>query len=452
MRPNTIVFFTDQQRWDTTGIHGNPLNLTPNFDRIARTGTHVANSITCQPVCGPARSCMQSGRFATETGCFRNGIGLPADTRTLAHLFSDAGYSTAYIGKWHLAGGHDDPVPRDQQGGYDYWLGANLLEFTSDAYDTRVFDGDGQEVFLPGYRVDALTDAAIRYIHTHRRQNPDKPFFLYFSLLEPHHQNHVDAYPAPRGYELDYTGRYTPPDLQALGGSSARHLPGYYGMVKRIDEAFGRMLDALESLGILEETNMLFTSDHGSHFKTRNGEYKRSCHESSVRVPTALCGPAFDGGGRVDAPVSLIDLPPTLLHAAGIEPPAVYRGRSIVPLLGGGRDGQRRDSVFIQISEAEVGRAVRTRRWKYAVRADHADPNGDPGADEYTEAFLYDLKHDPYELENLVDLDSHTIVRDRLREELQMWMQEAGEPRARIHPPSQLRRAPARSIRPEEIV
>ena len=89
-QPNVIVFFTDQQRWDTTGVHGNPLDLTPNFDRMAQQGTDVHYSFTCQPVCGPARSCLQTGLYATETGCYRNGIPLPEDSKTLAHFFSEA--------------------------------------------------------------------------------------------------------------------------------------------------------------------------------------------------------------------------------------------------------------------------------------------------------------------------------------------------------------------------
>ena len=93
-RPNVVVFFTDQQRWDTTGVHGNPLGLTPNFDRMARQGTHVAHSCTCQPVCAPARSSLQTGRYATNTGVFRNGIALAPEATTLAHLFGEAGYAT----------------------------------------------------------------------------------------------------------------------------------------------------------------------------------------------------------------------------------------------------------------------------------------------------------------------------------------------------------------------
>ena len=115
-RPNVIVFFTDQQRWDTTGIHGNPLGLTPNFDRMARSGTDVHYSFTCQPVCGPARSCLQTGRYATNTGVFRNGIVLDAGMETLGTSFRDAGYATGYIGKWHL--GDADPTPVTQRAGY----------------------------------------------------------------------------------------------------------------------------------------------------------------------------------------------------------------------------------------------------------------------------------------------------------------------------------------------
>ena len=292
-KPNLIVFFTDQQRWDTTGLHGNPMGLTPNFDRLAAAGTHLYHSITCQPVCAPARSCLQTGLHATNTGVFRNGISLRPDQKTLAHYFNDAGYSTGYIGKWHLAG--SDPVPREEQGGYQSWLGANLLEFVSRPYRTVLYDNDGKEVMLPGYRVDAMTDAVIRTIAGHG----EEPFFLFVSYLEPHHQNHIDDYPPPDGYRERYTGGWVPPDLAALGGSTHQHLAGYYSMVKRLDEALGRVMDALKSLGLADDTILLFTSDHGSHFKTRNAEYKRSGHESSVRVPTFLTGPGFLGGGQV---------------------------------------------------------------------------------------------------------------------------------------------------------
>ena len=426
-RPNVIVFFTDQQRWDTTGVHGNPLGLTPNFDRMAQWGTHLCNAFTCQPVCAPARASLQTGLYATETSVFRNGIALPTDMRTLAHHFGAAGYRTAYIGKWHLAS--EDPVPEAQQGGYEYWLGSNLLEFTSEPYNTVMYDRAGNAVKLPGYRVDALTDAAIRYIDVHQEQ----PFYLFLSFLEPHHQNHIDDYVAPDGYRERYTGRWVPPDLAALGGSVHQHLGGYYGIVKRLDEALGRMLDALKSLGLSEDTILLYTTDHGSHFKTRNSEYKRSCHESAVRLPTALCGPSahrqgpgFDGGGRIQQLVSLVDLPPTLLDAAGLPVPEEMQGRSIVPLLHGNA-AEWPEEVFIQISESQVGRAVRTHRWKYSVVAPDKEGWRDPAADHYIEEYLYDLEADPYELTNLLGYESHQKVAAVMRERLIRRMVEAGE-------------------------
>ena len=442
-RPNGIVFFTDQQRFDSTGVHGNPLELTPNFDRLAAEGTHLFNSFTCQPVCGPARSCLQTGHYATTTACWRNGIALRPDQPTLAHYFNAAGYHTGYIGKWHLA--DQNPVPAAQRGGYRYWLASNVLEFTSDAYQTRMFDGRGRPVDLPGYRVDALTDAAIRFIDENRKF----PFFLFVSFVEPHFQNHLDNYPAPEGYEPRYAGRWMPPDLAELGGTSARHLGGYWGMIKRLDEALGRLCDALKSLDLLEQTILLVTSDHGCHFKTRNSEYKRSCHESSIRIPTALYGGPFTGGGRVRELVSLPDLPPTLLAAAGIPVPAHMQGQSVLPLIARRRVTWPRE-VFVQISEDHTGRAIRTERWKYAVVA--ADQNAAQevagyrygqsgsgrgrlqaaGADRYVEAYLYDLHADPYELVNLAGLENYRAVADDLRRRLIRRMVHAGEKAPRI--------------------
>ncbi len=435
MAPNVIVLFSDQQRWDTTGVHGNPLDLTPNFDRMARAGADVHYSFTSQPVCGPARSEMQTGRYGTATGCFKNGIPLPADARTLAHHFRAAGYTTGYIGKWHL-GSDEGPTIERERGGYEYWLASNLLEFTSDAYQTRLFDNDNQPVDLPGYRVDALTDAVIRYIASPK----DRPFYLFVSYLEPHHQNHRDDYPAPDGYAERYANRWMPADLAALpslGGSAQRHMAGYLGMVKRLDEALGRILDALKSLHLLDSTIVLYTCDHGNHFKTRNDEYKRSCHESSIRVPTAVIGPGFDGGGRIAQLVSLIDIPPTLLDAAGIAVPPAMQGRSFLPLVRK-RDVAWPDDVFIQISETQVGRAIRTRRWKYCVTAPGLDGNVHADSPRYVEESLYDLLADPHELNNLAGGAAYAEAATVLRARLIKRMVEAGEAAPIIEP------APAR--------
>lgn len=418
-RPNVIVFFTDQQRHDTTGVHGNPMGLTPNFDRLARAGTHFYNSFTSQPLCGPARSSMQTGRFATQTGVFRNGIPLSDDAVTVAKVFADAGYSTAYIGKWHL--GSEDPVQKKERGGYQSWLGANVIEYVSDAYDAVLFDEENKRRKLPGYRVDAITDAAIRYCDSHQ----EEPFFLFVSFLEPHHQNHTDDYPPPDGYrEMLTATQWTPPDLATLKGTSTWHLGGYYGMVKRLDEAFGRLIDALKSLGMLDDTIVMFTSDHACHFKTRNSEYKRSCHESAVRVPTMITGPGFMAGGQVRALFSTVDVAPTLIDAAGLVVPKEMTGRSVMPVV---RDARAlwRDDVFMQISETETGRALRTQRWKYGVTSEYHEDL--PRSDVYREAYLYDLDSDPYEMVNLVGMDAFRGIADDLKARLLRWIAEIEE-------------------------
>ncbi len=245
-------------------------------------------------------------------------------------------------------------------------------------------------------------------------------------------QNHRDDYPAPDGYYERYAGRWLPPDLAALGGSAPQHIPGYWKMVKRLDEALGRLMDALKSLGLLEETITLFTSDHGCHFKTRNHTYKRSCHESSIRIPAVMWGPGLQGR-RIEQLVSLIDLAPTLLDAAGLPIPPQMQGRSAMPLVQGSAQPWP-EEVFIQVTGPEMGRAVRTRRWKYCVAAPGKPPQEQISAERYVEGFLYDLLADPYELRNLVGYESHRPVAAVMRQRLIRRMVEAGEPEPIIEP------------------
>lgn len=442
-RPNVVVFFTDQQRWDSTGVHGNPLGLTPNFDRFANEGTLCVNAFTCQPLCAPARSAIQTGRYPTQTGVYRNALAMPSDAPSLAKLFAAEGYDTAYIGKWHLAATGSEPVPPELRGGYDYWLAGDAVELFSDAYDAKLYDRDGNLRQLPGYRADAYVDAAIDYLAMPHEQ----PFILFVSLLEPHHQNHRDDYPAPNGYRALYEGRWTPPDLAALGGNAAQQLGGYWGMVKRVDEAFGRLLDALESLGQRESTVVAYATDHGCHFTTRNSEYKRSAHDASTRIPMAFGGPGFEAGGRIAHLVSLVDLTPTLLDSAGVKVPAEMQGRSVLPLLRK-ESLDWPDNVFIQISESQVARAVRTQRWKYVVAAPDRDGWNDAASDRYVETELYDLLADPYELTNLAGHPNYVQIADGLRELLLRRMVGAGECAPQIEPAAPL----ASTLRSPELL
>lgn len=417
---NVIVFLTDQQRFDTTGIHGNPCGLTPNFDQMAQEGTFPAHAFTPQPVCCPARSVIQTGKYATQNGCYRNDIVLQPSHKTLAHYFNEAGYETGYIGKWHLGSG-EGPVKEEERGEYKYWLAANTVELVSQPYHAVLYDNQNQKVELPGYRVDAFTDAAIRYID----ENKDKPFFLFLSFLEPHFQNCFDSYP-PADVDKNTIYPFLPPDLQALGGTSYQQIHGYYGMVKRLDACLGRIRDALKSLHLSENTIVLFTTDHGCHFKTRNDEYKRSWHEASIRIPMALTGGPFIGGGRLRELISLVDIAPTLLDVCGISIPEDMQGHSFLPLV----DRSNRewaDEVLVQVSESQVGRAIRTHRWKYGVTALDKDGWDDKDAEVYTESELFDLEHDPYELTNLIGCESHLKVAEVLETRLKKCMAAAGE-------------------------
>jgi arylsulfatase A-like enzyme len=441
-KPNILLVLSDQQRWDTCGCYGQPLDITPNLDCVAHEGVQFENAFTPQPVCGPARSCLQTGKYATETGCITNDIALPLDERTIAHYLSDAGYEVGYIGKWHLASNYAMdwfPVPEgaerfdftacaippERRGGYkDYWLASDVLEFTSHSYDGHMFDADmNKREFPPGrYRVDAQTDWVLEYLRTH---TGEKPFFLFVSYIEPHHQNDHGHYEGPHGSKERFKNFHVPGDLAGTEGDWRQEYPDYLGCVSSLDTNLGRMRDELEKLGLAEDTLVVYTSDHGSHFRTRNLEYKRSCHDGCIRVPMIVHGPGFTGGQVVSNLVSLIDLPPTILTAAGVVPPDFMRGRALQSLV----DGSAQDwpeEVFLQISESQCGRAVRTKKWKYSVRAPHKT-GSDPSSDLYVEDFLYDLENDPHERNNLVKSTDHAQVREMLAETIKNRMVQAGE-------------------------
>lgn len=443
-RPNILFFFSDQQRWDTLGCYGQPLPVTPNLDRMAEEGVRFEHAFTCQPVCGPARASLQTGRYPAEIGVFTNHRMLPPDSDTLARRLSAAGYEVGYIGKWHLASfgpqdGPDNfrtrPVPPERRGGYvDYWLASDTLEFTSHSYDGYMFDADGNRVEFPEgrYRADAQTDWALDYLRT---RTGERPFFLFLSYIEPHHQNDHNRYEGPIGSREQFRDFVIPGDLVGTEdvGDWPENYPDYLGCCHSLDANLGRIRQELERLGMAENTLVIYTSDHGSHFRTRNGEYKRSCHEGCIRIPLVMCGPGFTGGKVIDDLVSLIDLPVTLLEAAGAQRPSGWLGRPVHELLEGTPDDWPQD-VFLQISESQVGRAIRTKRWKYSVTAPDKSGRDDPDSEVYVEDFLYDLQNDPHEKYNLVRHPVYADVRAELAVRLKRRMAEANEEVPEIRP------------------
>lgn len=439
-RPNIVFYFADQQRADTMGVYGQPLPVTPHLDALAAQGVVFDHAYTCQPVCGPARACLQTGLYATQCGCHVNG--LPPDfanTPMLAEYFNRAGYDTAYVGKWHLATdkfkGIDyrrSAVPPERRGGWrDYWMASDVLEFTSHGYNGYVYNRDNERVYFTGYRADCINAFAVDFVRNYEKENP---FFLFVSQIEPHHQNDHKRFEGPDGSKERF-GHFTPPgDLLPGQGDWEAHYPDYLGCCHSLDANVGRLVDSLKAKGLWENTILIYTADHGSHFCTRNGEYKRSCHDASLHIPLIITGPGIPKGKRIPQNVSLLDLPATLMALMGEAVPPQFAGRDLQPLWQE-ENPDWDENVFVQISESQVGRALRTPRWTYSVRDEH---EGNmilyPDAEIYYEDFLYDNEADPHQQHNLAADPAYEGVRAELRRILKQKMREAGEREPEIRP------------------
>ncbi|MBR3948786.1 MAG: sulfatase-like hydrolase/transferase [Clostridia bacterium] len=424
-RKNILFFFTDQQRYDTFNS-----DIMPELSSLASEGITFDNCFTCQPVCGPARACLQSGLYASETGCYKNGISLPRNIKPLAEYFNEAGYDTAYIGKWHLASDlrfncEKTAIPKERLGGYRYFRGSDVLEFTSHGYDGYIFDEDGNKIDFKGYRADCITDFALEYIDNCKE---DKPFFMFLSHIEPHHQNDRHRYEGYKETVDNYKGYPIPEDLKFLKGDYEKSYPDYLSAINRLDYNLGRLVSKLKEKNLYDDTIIIFTSDHGCHFKTRNAEYKRSCHDSSIHIPLVISGGSFKDGKVDRRLVSLLDLPATVLSLGGVEIPQYFRGHSLV-------EDSKRDNVYIEISESQCARAIRTERYTYSVSAlTPISGIARKSAKVYFENYLYDNENDPYQRNNLVKNIQYKDVREMLRKELIKEMKKAGEKDFRILP------------------
>ena len=437
--PNNIIFyFTDQQRWDTCGCFGQPLDITPNLDALARDGVKFDNAFSPQPVCGPCRALFQTGKYPTETGCFRNNIMLPAGVKTLGQYIEEAGYETAYIGKWHLAsdGELEKPpaidhtvtaIPRELRGGYTgFWRAADVLEFTSHGYDGFVFDEHGQRVDFKGYRADCINDMALEFLDGY---TGEKPFFMTVSQIEPHHQNDRRHYEGPEGSKERFKDFVLPEDLKALGGNAAEEYPDYLGQCASLDENLGRLVAKLKEKGLYENTVIIFASDHGSHFLTRNrdehrngyDDYKRSCHDACLHVPLVIAGGPYRGGRAVEELVSTASLPKTILALAGVDVGDAMIGENLLDVVEKKADN-RPNEIFAQISESRVGRCIRTARYTYSVYAPGVNGGAAAASDRYADDFLYDMDQDPHQLNNVVADPAYAQVKAELRKRLLDWI------------------------------
>lgn len=448
-RTNIVFYFTDQQRPDTIGCYGQKLPITPCLDEMASEGVRFNWAFSPQPVCGPCRALFQSGRYATETGCFRNNIMLPHNIKTLANYIEEAGYETAYIGKWHLAstGELEKPptidhtvtaIPLEYRGGYTgFWRAADVLEFTSHGYDGYVFDENNQRIDFKGYRADCITDLALDFFDV---RDESKPFFMTISHIEPHHQNDHKHHEGPIGSKEKYKDYELPADLKALDGDYRDEYPDYLGQCASLDENLGKLIDKLKEKGLYENTVILFASDHGSHFRTRNrddhlngyDDYKRTCHDAALRVPLIIRGGMFTGGKVEERLVSTESLPKTILAIAGVDVGDKMIGENLCDVVAN-VDPNRPNEVYAQISESRIGRCIRTADYMYSVYAPGVYGGTLASADVYADDFLYDMKADPNQLNNLIHNHEYDAVKAELRAKLLAWIRRAEHKTPVIH-------------------
>lgn len=392
--PSFLFILTDQQRFDALGAAGNRYVRTPNLDRLARDGVRFTNCYVAQAVCSPSRASIFSGLFPTSHGVTENIYGIDDTTssdsfnmRTLwPGLLRQAGYHTGYIGKWHL--GEKGPAC------FDEWYGwnSNLSHWMGEPSECQ-------------YRVEYEADQAMEFIARNRK----RPFALCLSHYPPH-----TPYTAP--------DRFT--DLYRDTPIEPKH---YYGAVSAIDWHIGRVLAKMRELGLMENTFIIFTSDHGDHFGRRPGNpHKRGAYDECARVPLLMYGPGFVASGQVRHElVSNVDLMPTILELAGIKPSAEQHGASLAPILRGERPSWR-SAVCIQNREGKDGdvgavqsRGVRTMDWKFLMRDDLSD-----GASHLRE--LYDHRTDPGETRTVYGRDNADAVRAMLLE-LDYWARGIGD-------------------------
>src|SRR5699024_1857149 len=223
-------------------------------------------------------------------------------------------------------------------------------------------DENMQKREFKGYRADCITDFALEFLDGY---NGEKPFFMTISHIEPHHQNDRNCYEGPKGSKERFKDYELPGDLEALGGDAREMYPDYLGCCKSLDDNLGRLVKKLKEKNLYENTILVYASDHGSHFRTRNqdkhlrggDDYKRSCHSACLKVPLVIAGPGYSRGRRVKDLVSTASLPKTMLAMAGIYVGDQMIGEDLKDVADGNTQG-RVNRVFAQISESRVGRCI----------------------------------------------------------------------------------------------
>ncbi|MBI4902716.1 MAG: sulfatase-like hydrolase/transferase [Acidobacteria bacterium] len=434
-RPNFVLILVDDLRFDELRCTGHPFAETPHADRIAREGAMFVNAFATTPLCSPSRASFLTGQYTRRHGIIDNTAREARSHQLLTwpRQLHDAGYETAFLGKWHM-GNDDSPRP-----GFDRWVS---FRGQGECFNPPL-NIDGRNTPSNGYVTDILTDHAVEFLARKR----DIPFCLYLAhkAVHPNIQQNNDGsvnvasindagtfLPAPRHRNL-YGGKQPPhrpnyavkprskpalelapagvEPLSATTVTDDATILNRLRMAKAVDESLGRILEALEQSGALNDTMVIFTSDHGYFYGEHClGAERRLAYEEAIRIPLLVrYPPKIRQGTRPARMVSSIDIAATALELAGVTPKEPLDGRSM--LTGAARREVYieyfSDTVFPRIRKMGY-QAVRTARWKYIRYAELS------GADE-----LYDLRTDPYELTNRIR--DHGAWRAELRAKLDTW-------------------------------
>ncbi len=423
-KPNLLFVFADQLRAGSVGYALEEAVKTPNIDRFAEEGCVYTNAVSLLPVCGPYRGSLLTGRTPTSTGLVINDIPLRTTEVSIAHCFKAGGFDTAYIGKWHLDGpSRPAPVPPGpRRQGFEYWMGANFEHNYNRSYFT---DNDGNLKIWDGWDAEAQTTHAIDYLKARESENP---FCLFLSWGPPHHpyrlvpQKYLDMYDAGA-----IEGRPNCPDVPRAD------LWGYYAQTTFLDDQFQRLLQAIDEMGIRDETIVVFTSDHGDMHGS-HGLYKKQWPWSeAVKVPFVLRYPGVVPAGKVvDAPISVIDVMPTLLGLAGLSVPDRVEGVDLSPFMKGKRSDPPESVLIMNPCPFSIGdprgddqypdfkgmrfeyRGVITGRYTYVRTIDQP-------------WLLCDNLEDPYQMQNLIDDSRHVGTRKHLEGLMQAHMDNIGD-------------------------